>query len=86
VILLPFIVALALAGAGVYVAYRNPALGTAILVGVGIMGLLYVVLATDPTVFPAETPPSSTAPAQLPDGARAEQQGTVPTASVDPGP
>lgn len=84
--LLPFVVALAIAGVGVYAAYRNPALGAAILVGVGILGVLYVVLATDPTVFPAETPPSSTAPAQLPDGAQAEQQGAAPTAPVDPGP
>ncbi|MEQ6028201.1 hypothetical protein SOM70_37245 [Streptomyces salinarius] len=85
-ILLPFIVALALAGVGVYAAYRNPPLGTAILVGVGILGVFYVVLVTDPTMFPAEAPPSSTAPAERPGGAHAEQQGTVSLPSVDPGP
>ncbi|GAA2704715.1 hypothetical protein GCM10010310_78940 [Streptomyces violaceolatus] len=86
-ILLPFIVALALAGVGVYAAYRNPALGTAILVGVGILGVLYGVLVTDPTTFPAQqAPPSSTAPAEWPTEAHAEQQGTAPTPSVDPGP
>lgn len=61
-ILLPFIVALAIAGAGVYAAYRNPALGTAILVGVGILGVLYVVLVTDPTAFPTDVTPATTAP------------------------
>ncbi|MFJ6076392.1 hypothetical protein ACIQFU_37175 [Streptomyces sp. NPDC093065] len=84
-ILLPFIVALALAGVGVYAAYRNPALGTAILVGVGILGVLYVVLVTDPTTFPADAPPSFTAPAERPDEAYAEQ-GTAPIPSVDHGP
>ncbi|MFE0726302.1 hypothetical protein ACFW23_35855 [Streptomyces rochei] len=84
-ILLPFIVVLALAGVGVYVAYRNPALGVAIMVGVGILGVLYVVLVTDPTMFPAQPPPSSPAPAEWPTGAHAEQ-GTAPLPPVDPGP
>ncbi|MFC7830949.1 hypothetical protein [Streptomyces sp. NPDC057375] len=81
-ILLPFIVALTLAGLGVYIAYRNQALGAAILVWVGILGVLYVILATDPAVFPAETPPSSTAPGQN-DDAHVEQTAATPTTPAD---
>jgi hypothetical protein len=40
---LPLTVALALAGAGVYAAYRNPNLGAALLVGIAILTALYVV-------------------------------------------
>ncbi|MDX3321178.1 hypothetical protein PV415_30165 [Streptomyces sp. ME03-5684b] len=77
-ILLPFVVALTLAGLGVYIASRNPALGAAILVGVGILGVIYVVLATDSAAFPTKAPASSTAP-EPPDDARAEPPPAAPT-------
>lgn len=38
------IVLLTLGGVSVYIAYRNPELGAAILVGVGVVGLLYVLI------------------------------------------
>lgn len=64
------IVALALAGAGVYCAYRNPRLGAAMLVGLGIVTVLYLVWEKDPSVFPANVPPApSTAPVQSGTGA-----------------
>ncbi|MFD7283483.1 hypothetical protein ACFV80_42475 [Streptomyces sp. NPDC059862] len=64
---LPLIVALALGAAGVYIAYRNPQLGAAILVGLGIVTVLYVVWEKDPSVFQTGVPPASaTVPAQAP--------------------
>lgn len=59
------IVALALAGAGVYIAYRNPRLGAAILVGLGILTALYLVWEKDPSVFQTSVPPVPT-PAEAP--------------------
>ncbi|WP_329587325.1 hypothetical protein OG500_38090 [Kitasatospora sp. NBC_01250] len=38
------IVLLALGGAATYIAYHNPQLGAAILVGTGVIGLLYALL------------------------------------------
>ncbi|MGW0630490.1 hypothetical protein [Streptomyces sp. NPDC002758] len=64
---LPFIVALALGAAGVYIAYRIPQLGAAILVGLGIVTVLFLVWEKDPSVFETGVPPvTSTAPAQAP--------------------
>jgi hypothetical protein len=62
---LPLIVALALGGAGVYIAYRNPKLGAAILVGLAVIGTLYLVWEKDPSVFQTDMPPvSPTLPVQ----------------------
>ncbi|MDX3516117.1 hypothetical protein PV755_45730 [Streptomyces caniscabiei] len=52
------IVALMLGGIGVYIAYRNPKLGAAILVGLGIVTVLYIIWEKDPTVFQTDVPPS----------------------------
>lgn len=41
---LSVIVLLSLGGVAVYIAYRRPQLGAAILVGTGVAGLLYVLL------------------------------------------
>ncbi|MFB6931259.1 hypothetical protein [Streptomyces chartreusis] len=58
---LALIVVLALGGVGMYVAYRNPQLGAAILVGIAIVTALYLVLEKDSTAFPkSEPPPPST--------------------------
>jgi hypothetical protein len=66
---LPLIVALALAGAGVCAAYRNPNLGAALLVGVAILTALYVVWEKDLSVFQTNAPGSSpVAPAPAPHG------------------
>lgn len=64
------IVVLALAGVGVYLAYTNPRLGGAILVGVAIITVLWLI--GDPSTFPTQpglgtsssTPPAE--PAQSP--------------------
>jgi hypothetical protein len=60
------IVVLALAGVGVYIAYKNPKLGAALLVGVAIITVLWMI-GKDPSVVSTEpgqgTP--STPPAQL---------------------
>jgi len=39
------IVLLLVGGIAVYIAYRDPRMGAAILVGVGVVGLLYMLLA-----------------------------------------
>lgn len=83
---LPFLVALILGGAGVYVAYRNPNLGAALLVGVAILTGLYVVLEKDPNVFPADAPPSPVAPARVPDEGLPAQQAPPPATSADSAP
>ncbi|MGW6927527.1 hypothetical protein ACWGA9_40770 [Streptomyces sp. NPDC054950] len=60
---LALIVALVLGGLGVYVAYQNPKLGGALLVGLGIITVLYIIWEKDPTVFETGNPSSSTVPA-----------------------
>ncbi|MEU6688478.1 hypothetical protein [Streptomyces sp. NPDC046832] len=60
---LPLIVALVLGGLGVYVAYKNPKLGAALLVGLGVITVLYLIWEKDPTVFQTGNPSSSTVPA-----------------------
>ncbi|MEU6495741.1 hypothetical protein [Streptomyces sp. NPDC046984] len=66
------IVALALAGVGVYLAYQNPKLGAAMVVGLGILTALYLIWSKDPTVFPTSVPPTySTSPAQTPPAGQA---------------
>ena len=65
------IVVLALAGVGVYLAYKNPKLGGAILVGVAIITVLWLI-GKDPSTVPTQpglgtsvaTPPAE--PAQSP--------------------
>lgn len=78
------IVALALAGVGVYVAYRNPRLGAAILVGLGILTALYLLWDKDPSVFPHNVPPASPAvappaPTTTPTGIPADTTPLSPT-------
>ncbi|NKQ28986.1 hypothetical protein [Streptomyces galbus] len=59
------VVAFALGGLGVYLAYRDPKLGGAILVGLGIVTLLYLIWQNDPSLSQTGVPPtSSTLPAQ----------------------
>ncbi|GGN45853.1 hypothetical protein [Streptomyces fuscichromogenes] len=62
---LVLVVALALAGGGVYIAYRNPRMGAAILVGLGILTALYLVCEKDPSVLQTSVPPVP-APAATP--------------------
>ncbi|GHE14152.1 hypothetical protein GCM10010339_83750 [Streptomyces alanosinicus] len=84
---LPLIVALALAGVSVYISYRNPRLGAAILVGLGILTALYMVLEKDPSVFQVGVPPTpSTAPAQVFPGNQTETpaSGASPSTSATP--
>ncbi|MFJ9662874.1 hypothetical protein ACIRPR_33605 [Streptomyces griseoflavus] len=76
---LPLIVVLALSGVGVYAAYRNPKLGAALLVGIGILTGLYIVLEKDPGMFPTDGPPSSTAPVQVPNEGLPVQQVPMPS-------
>lgn len=59
---LPLIVALVLGGLGVYVAYKNPKLGAALLVGLAIITVLYLIWEKDPTVFETGNPSSATVP------------------------
>ncbi|WP_151775792.1 hypothetical protein [Streptomyces abyssomicinicus] len=58
---LPLIVALALGGVGVFIAYRNPQLGTALLVGLGVITVLYLVWEKDPSVFQPGVVPAPSA-------------------------
>ncbi|GAB2966106.1 hypothetical protein GCM10027075_77360 [Streptomyces heilongjiangensis] len=81
---LPLIVALVLGGLGVYVAYRNPKLGGALLVGLGIITVLYIIWEKDPTVFQTGNPPSSTAPAE--PSTPASTPAPAPPASGSPTP
>lgn len=74
------VVALALAGGGVYIAYRNPRMGAAILVGLGILTALYLVWEKDPSVLQTGVP-SVTAPAATPPAGRL-QMPTLITSSV----
>jgi hypothetical protein len=46
------VVTLTVAGIGVHLAYRNPRLGAAILVGLGTATVLYVVWQIDPSLTP----------------------------------
>lgn len=62
------IVALALEGVGVFIAYRDPKLGASILVGLAIITVLYLIWEKDPTVFETDNPPSSTVPTQVVPG------------------
>jgi uncharacterized membrane protein YfcA len=63
--ILALIVALALGSVGAFIAYRDPKLGAAILVGLAIITVLYLIWEKDPTVFETDTPPSSTVPTQV---------------------
>lgn len=61
------IVALALGGVGVYIAYRDPKLGAAILVGLAIVTALYLIWQNDPSLTQTVVPPtSSSVPVQAP--------------------
>jgi hypothetical protein len=70
---MPLIVALALGGVGAYIAYRNPQMGAALLVGLGVITVLYVVWEKDPSVFqPGVAPaPSTYSPAPEPHATNA---------------
>jgi hypothetical protein len=70
---LPLIVALALGGVGTYIAYRDPKMGGALLVGLGVVTVLYIVWEKDPSVFqPGVGPvPSTYSPAPEPHGTSA---------------
>lgn len=84
--ILPLVVALALGGVGVYIAYRNPRLGAAILVGLGIVTVLYLIWEKDPSVFQTGVPSVSTsAPVQTPP-AGAPASGTSPMTPPPPSP
>ncbi|MFC8198316.1 hypothetical protein ACFUTV_23405 [Streptomyces sp. NPDC057298] len=48
------IVAITLAGLGVYIAYKNPKLGAAILVGTAILTVLWLITEKDPSSTPAD--------------------------------
>ncbi|MFF9803002.1 hypothetical protein ACF1G3_37120 [Streptomyces rochei] len=81
------IVVLALAGVGVYLAYKNPKLGGAILVGVAIITVFWLI-GKDPSTFPTQpglgtsssTPPAE--PAQSPPPSA--EAVPAPNASVSP--
>ena len=63
------IVALALAGLGVYCAYKNPKLGAAILVGIAVLTVVYLIGEEESTSIPTSTPTSSgSVPAAEPPG------------------
>ncbi|EMF52387.1 MULTISPECIES: hypothetical protein [Streptomyces] len=81
---LALVVALALAGVGVFIAYRDPKLGGALGVGVAILGVLYVVWAMDPSVFPRDTPAPSTTwtPNQGPQDSPAGGPPTAPSSAT----
>lgn len=65
--LLTLLVFLALGGAAAAAAYRNQALGAALLVGVGVVTLLHLVAANPPEPQPTAPPsPALTAPAVPP--------------------
>jgi hypothetical protein len=64
---LALVVALSLGGLGVYIAYQNPKLGAALLVGLAVVTTLYLVLEKDPSVFETDSPVPS-APVQGPSG------------------
>ncbi|MET7980821.1 hypothetical protein ABZW44_49370 [Streptomyces mirabilis] len=55
------IVALGFGAVGVYIAYKNPKLGAAILVGLGIITVLYLIWGKDPTL-PFQVPTPTVAP------------------------
>jgi hypothetical protein len=77
---LALIVALALGGLGVYVAYQNPKLGAALLVGLGIVTVLYLVMEKDPSVFEMDNPVPSTV--QVPSGSPSGPASPVPASST----
>jgi multisubunit Na+/H+ antiporter MnhB subunit len=60
------IVLLSLAGVAIYIAYRNPRLGAAILVGIGVIGLLVLLLGS-------QQPSSTTAQQHAPTCPAASQ-------------
>ncbi|MEV7210954.1 MULTISPECIES: hypothetical protein [unclassified Streptomyces] len=80
---LALIVVLALGGLGVYVAYQNPKLGTALLVGLAVVTTLYLISEKDPSVFETDSPVPS-APVQTPSGTSSGQAPPTPAASASP--
>jgi hypothetical protein len=84
------IVALSLAGVGVYIAYNNPKLGAAILVGVAIITLLWLIgnpseVQSQPGPG-ASSPTSPAEPAQSPTSAPATPTSTTPGSAAAPEP
>ncbi|MGW1903058.1 hypothetical protein ACWCQB_38115 [Streptomyces hirsutus] len=75
---LVLIVVLALGGLGVYVAYQNPKLGGALLVGLAVVTALYLILEKDPSVFETDSPVPSMVPAQVPPGDLHEEGSPAP--------
>ncbi|MFD5588831.1 hypothetical protein ACFWII_34125 [Streptomyces sp. NPDC127063] len=80
---LTLIVVLTLGGLGVYIAYRNPQLGAALLVGLAVITTLYVILEKDPSAFKTDSPPSST-PTQVSSGP--SSSGQTPSTPTTPPP
>lgn len=72
------VVALALAGGGVHIAYRNPRMGAAILVGLGILTALYLVWEKDPGVLQTGVPPVP-APAATPPAGQLQIPAPAPS-------
>jgi hypothetical protein len=71
---LPLIVAFALGGVAVYISYRNPQMGAALLVGLGVVTVLHLIWEKDPSVFQpsvAPAPASTSSPAPAPQNAGA---------------
>lgn len=74
------IFALVLAGVGVYMSYRDPKLGAAILVGLAIITVLYLIWEKDPPVFETDRP-SPSAPTYVLLADPGGISGHVPTGS-----
>lgn len=80
---LTLIVVLTLGGLGVYIAYRNPKLGAALLVGLAVITTLYVILEKDPSAFKTDSPAPS-APTQVSSGPSSWGHTPSPPATAPP--
>ncbi|MFI1245027.1 hypothetical protein [Enterococcus casseliflavus] len=87
------IVALSLAGLGIYLAYKNPKLGAAIVVGTAIVTALWLITDQDSSsADPHQPVPSTTSPVPPADPPQPSMSsdpaspGTVPPGSAPPTP
>lgn len=78
------IVALALAGVGVYITYKNPKLGGAILVGIAIITLLWLIGDPSETQSQPGPGPSSSAPSAEPAQSPAAASAAAPQPNPSP--